>query len=407
MHRPRRWLVLLGPLLGACAAVSPPATPSGADDAGFVFRTADGRGEIALGGLFQVVGRVDDDGRDPRADTQLKRMRPELSGVLNGIRFQLEPKFTENDVELEEAWIGPELPHFLGGHAQVRVGRMKAPFNLEEVRSRRHIDFPTFSILNQFAPAEDHGLFLNGMGPGERWEYGLAVYNGTGSSDTNSSKDVAARVMLHPFVDEPGTFLEHLQLGVAGTFGSQDAAVGGDAIDNETGLPILFFEPNVALSGRRERLGLEAAWFHGPWFAQSEIVAMRQRMTAGGPAERVSFRGAYLTLSRCLTGESKSFAGVDPAAPYDFATGSGSGAWIAALRLSYLDLDETLRDGFIAPGTFVDRIRTASAGLNWVPNRNTIVRSAIVGTLYGDAVTLGLDQSDYEVSALVELQLHF
>jgi hypothetical protein len=135
--------------VGACAAPGPPlASPAGDDGQaeGFALRSADGRDELVIGGLFQVLGRLDDDGRDPRADAQLKRMRPELSGrVRGGFRFQLEPNFAEDGVELEEAWIGPELPHFLGGGAQLQVGRGKAPFGLEEVRSRRHIDFPTFS----------------------------------------------------------------------------------------------------------------------------------------------------------------------------------------------------------------------------------------------------------------------
>jgi len=114
-------------------------------DHGFRIISADGRNELIIEGLIQVVGRRDG-ARDPSSDFVLKRIRPEFSGRIDEhYLFKFEPNFTEHEVELEEAWAGMELWE---GAAVLRVGRMKAPFGLEEVRSRRNIDFPVFSILN-------------------------------------------------------------------------------------------------------------------------------------------------------------------------------------------------------------------------------------------------------------------
>ncbi len=402
--------VSLAALVSACASSGPvPRAPSEARAGaqGFELRSEDGQNALRIGGLFQVLARAESE-RDPAADFELKRMRPEFSGRLAGaLAFNLEPNFSDDDVELEEAWIGPELGRFLGGSARLMLGRMKAPFGLEEVRSRRHIDFPFFSILNQFSPAEDHGLFLNGLSGSGGWEYGLAAYNGTGSSDTNSSKDVAARLMCHPFVGETGSALENLQLGLAATLGSQEEDVGGDTLDNETQQPVLVFAGDAELDGTRARLGLECAWFRGPWFAQSELLALEQEMSATLAEEDIAVRGGYLTLARVLTGEDKTFAGVAPARPFDFETGTGRGAWVLAARYSLLDLDDDLEPALVEPGTFTGRIQSASLGLNWVPNAHAIVRTAVVGSFYDDEVVIDGEPADHEETLLVEFQLHF
>jgi phosphate-selective porin OprO/OprP len=382
-----------------------PSPASVGYDGGFFLRSRDGAAELRVEGLFQTVFGVFDDERDPSTDVELKRMRPELSGRIDELEFRLEPKFTEDDVELEEAWLATRLGR---GDALLMIGRMKAPFGLEEVRSRRHIDFPRFSIVNQLSPAEDHGLFLNGTSAARVFEYGLAAYDGSGNSDTTSSKDVAARLMVHPFRTGAGGALENLGLGAAATLGTQDEDVGGSAIENETGLPVVLFAPGTELDGRRARLGLEAAWFRGPWFAQAELALVEQEMSSSAAEEEVRFSGGYLTLSRALTGEAKTFGGVVPDEPFRFDTLAGRGAFVLALRISELHLDEALAaPGWTEPGTFTDRIRTFSLGLNWIPNRHVIVRNALVLTRYADEVALDEGATDREAAFLLEFQLHF
>ena len=380
-------------------ASAPPREANAAREDGFTLRSADGRSELTFGGLFQTTAGAFGSDRVPVVDFALRRMRPEITGRFgNGLRFTLETNFTDDGVELEEAWVGAE---FQGGESVLRLGRMKVPFNLEEVRSRRHIDFTHFSIVNQFAPAEDHGVFWSKERGEGRIEYGLAAYNGTGASDTTSSKDVAARVMVHPFVHRADSPLRNLQLGVATTVGQQSEDVGDDVIENELGLAVVRFDPDLRLDGTRTRVGLELAWFHGPTFVQSEVIVVSQEMehTTGGG--RIGFRGAYLTVSHALTGETKTFDGVTPARP-------GSGAWVLAARVSELRLDDDLMSlGFVVPGTFTDRIRTLSLGLNWIPNGHVITRAAIVHSDYSEEVTLDAGRDDSELGLLVEAQLHF
>jgi len=386
-------------LLGCAAAPSSPA-PEAAPANGFRFQGA-GDSELVLEGLIQTTLGWFGDDRVPSSDATLKRVRPELSGHVEWLRFKLEPKFTEDEVELEEAWVGADV-----SDGRLMFGRMKVPFGLEEVRSRRHIDFPAFSLVNQLSPAEDHGVFYNGAS-GD-WEYGLSLSNGSGGGDTNASKDLAARAMVRPFAGDEGGTLQHLGLGLAATVGDADEGVGGDGFDNEAGLPVVVFSDGAALDGSRTRVGLEAEWMRGPWFAQGELAVVQQDMSAGAAAHQVGISGGYLTLSRALTGEDKTFGGVDPADPFDLRTGAGRGAWVLALRLSQLELDDDLLAlGLADAGRATDRLRSTSVGLNWIPNRSAIERHALVWSDYGHPVDLGRGRDDGELALVIELQLHF
>ncbi|MFT4540310.1 MAG: phosphate-selective porin [Planctomycetota bacterium] len=374
-------------------------------DDGFRIRSLDGRSEFKIEGLFQSVFGLHQSLRQPSNDMTLKRMRPEFVARVDGsLHMKLEPKFTENEVELEEAWVGTDLA---GGDARLMIGRMKAPFNLEEVRSRRHIAFPFFSLINQFAPAEDHGVFVNGHSSQGSVEWGIAAYNGTGDSDTTSSKDVAARVMLHPCIAVEGSALQNIQVGIAATLGKQSEDIGETTIETETGLPVMTFLDGVMLDGRRLRAGFESAWFHGPWFAQAEIMHVEQRMSAdGGAPMDIEFRGAYLSISHVLTGESISFGGVSPESAHDFASSAGRGAWVLAARASVLEIDEEVA-GLVGPGQFTDRIDSYSLGLNWIPSEHLIIRNSVVHSRYANDVVLDNGATDSETSVIIEVQMHF
>lgn len=363
-------------------------------DGGLVFDF--NSGELVVEGLFEVGTFLTEggasDARDPDSDTYVKRMRPEFAGRFDGgWRFRFEPKFDDSGVELEEAWVGREI---LDGEALLRVGRMKAPFGLEELRSRRHIHFPRFSILNQFSPAEDHGLFVTGRDG--RFEYGMAVYNGTGGSEQDSGKDVALSGMWHSAQAQDSN--SAWQVGAALTFGKQGQALGGDPIKNASGQPVLEFAPGAQLDGDRLRLALQSAWFRGPTMVQAELLSVRQEVTGGGASEDVGLHGFYVDIAHALTGNDLDFGGVQ--GPDD--------SWLVALRLSSLQMgDELDTPGLLTAGTYAESIDSISLGLNWIPNSHMIVRHAWTHSWYGDTVTLGGADVDDEGMFTVELQLHF
>jgi phosphate-selective porin len=383
-----------------------PAHPQVGYEDGFFLRSPDGRYEIVIGGRMQFDAIDYGAERVPESDFMVRRMRLEIHGRFpGGMQFNLEPNFKPEGTEIEEAWLGFDV---FDANARLMFGRMKGPFGLEERSQQGNVDFPRFSVLHQFSPSEDHGVFLYGNSPSKEFGYDVAITNGTGNSDTNGDKDVGARAVWRPFVGDEGRALKNLQIGVAATYGVQDDDVTGESIDNEPQLPVIRFADDLRLDGRRTRVGLEGAWYRGPWFAQAELIGVQQDMSLGTDDRSIGFTGGYLTVSHVLTGEDKSFDTTKPVTPFSFETGQGRGAWILAARLSDLKSDSELESaGFAVPGTFTDHIRTASLGLDWVPNEHVILRQALVHTWYSNDVELDHGSASSEDALMIELQLSF
>lgn len=396
------------PAVNAEATDAAGQAPIAGYDEGFFIQTPDRSFRFTLEGLLQVRGTFYEPGLDERtSDVSLQRMRFELGGELyQRYLFHVEPNFSEDDVELEEAWFGADLAT---QGPRLMFGRMKEPFSLEEMLPRRHIDFPAFSILNQFVPAEDHGVTLLGGSRDAQVEYGAAFYNGTGGDDLNSDKDVAARLVARPWADDEGALFQRLQFGGAVTYGRQDADLAGAELVTETKAPFLEFEPGSSADGERLRLGLEAAWLSGPAALTAEAIQITEDLSGSGGDIENETRGWYATASWVLTGERKLFSGVRPSHPlWAEGASAGSGAWQLALRYSDLELDEALVDGgLVAASSFPDAVRTWDLGLNWYTSANTKVMLHFVHTDYAEEIDFDGESRGSENALIVQLQLHF
>lgn len=392
--------------------VEGPGGPAQEDEEGLFLRSRDGSAELRLGGLLRAEGRWNGAERRPQSEYDLNLVRLDFRGRFEEVfLFRVQPVLEEEDAGLQEAWVGADL---FGGRALFMAGRMRVPFGLEELRTQDFIDFPRFSILHQFTPGPDAGLFLFGRSRSGRWEWNLSASNGNGGSDTTGDKDFAARVAIHPFRDDERTVeaqglagtLERLHVGAAFTVGKQEEEVGGETIDNAVGLPLLRYAPGVLLDGTRTRAGLDAAWHHGPFFAQAELMRIDQEMSLEGTGSDIRYNGGYLDLSYVLTGESKDFEGVRPERP--FGRAGGAGAWILALRYSELHTEgELLASGLVQPETWPGRVRTLELGLNWVLSRHALVRCAWVHSDYSQEVRVNDALVDSEDALILQFQASF
>jgi len=251
-------------------------------------------------------------------------------------------------------------------------------------------------------------VFLYGLTQAGHLEWNIAVYNGTGAGDTGASKDVAGRLMVHPFADADSSVWQGLQLGLAGTLGSQDDSVAGAHVRNAARLDVTEYATGARLDGTRSRLGLEAAWFHGPWMAQAEGLHMTQEMTGSSGGDRVDYSGAYFNLSHVLTGESKDFGRLRPNRPIDPYHGTGRGAWVLAGRVSHMRQGRGLLDrGLVVPETYTESITSFSLGLNWVLSQHLMLRNSWIHSEYGDPVDFGAGPTEREDTFMMELQLSF
>ncbi len=359
-------------------------------DGGFFVRGKDAK--LVLEGLLQVNGVFFEPGAAHESEFVLRRMRLEFSGeFFDRWEFHIEPRFASDGVELEEAWLGFRIDVH-----SFRFGRMKEPFSFEEMASQRHMDPINFSILNQFVPAEDHGITV--IGNFDILEYGLGFYNGTGGDDTTSDKDAALRLVLHPW--------RGLQFGGAVTAGRQETDVSGEELRTEARVPWATYLPATEIEDERIRLGAEAGLLEGPLAVNAELMRLRQEVNE----TTVDLTGGYVQASWVLTGEGKSWKGdrtriwkgVTPDRP--FLRDPDLGAWQLVARWSRLDVDRDLTP-FVTNNP--RRIDSFTFGLAWHANEFVKAKVNYLRTLYDEDVLLAGKTRDNEDALLFQFQIMF
>ena len=387
------------------ALAAPTAFGVAADDALFL-QSTDGRNRIELGGLVQVHATAFGRGSHGRdADVFLRRFRLELSGRIDEQwRFNFEPKFTEHEVELEEAWVGAEVERGL----LLLAGRMKEPFSFEEARAQKHLAFVNFSLLNQFVPAEGHGLTLAGEARDCAWEWGAALYQG-GEEGLNDGDEAAVRGVVRPFAAGPSAW-RALQLGAAATVGRSDGALADVELKSEARVPFATLDPASSSDGVRVRVGVEAAWWGGPVELAAEAARIEQQVEGPLEGEQAALQAWYFGAAWVLTGEARTVKALRPARPLKLrgGEGGGQGALELAGRVSRLHFgDGWSESGVLPAGSDPRRVSSLDLGLNWYLTWNARVKLHGLLTRYAEPIRIGGHATRDEKALLLQLQLHF
>ncbi len=396
------------PLLPMLALTAPcaqqPGAPAPVAHEEFQLHSSGGAYELELGALLQMNLTAFPGGSAGRvSETEFRRFRLEIGGTLDQIwRFNFEPNFAADGVELEEAWIGFELPF----GALLMLGRMKEPFGMEESTPRKRQDFPEYSMLNRWSPAEDHGITVHGeAADGELW-YGVAAYNGTGGEEVNNDKDLAVRLAWRPLgppsADGAQSFL---QLAANATWGVADEDLAGKELFQDARQAFADFETGARLDGTRVRLGSDLTWLTGPNAFMAEVIRIEEEATGSLGAGEPVTRGWLFSATRMLTGEARTWKGVHP----QHALGAdGWGAWQVAARWSEMRFDEAWTDlGMLLPSESASAVRTLDVGLNWYPTRSVSWKLHLLHSFYADEILIGGEPSDGETALLLQVQFAF
>jgi len=174
-------------------------------------------------------------------------------------------------------------------YAQVKIGKFKLPFCMDELTSFRDLDFVdrTFTA-RKLAPGRDIGVMLHGriLKDGLSYQAGVFLHDGENSESKTGVRGVpgyATRVTAQP--------LKNLHLGAA--FVGSDVPEGLNSL-REKGFTTVFVQ------GPRLRFGTEFSWEPGPFSIKSEWVHESEARKGQGIHEenlpaRIS-RGAYVTV---------------------------------------------------------------------------------------------------------------
>ena len=286
--------------------------------------------QIRTPGVFRVdfVGKFQWDARDPGDDPsdfdnyEIHRMRIGIEGELfNRVQFAVERELTEKETgdpdptaRRKSAWKDVYVDANISDAVQVRAGKFKIPFGLEQLTGISNLDFVYRSgTANYLAPARDIGVAVHGRFFDRGLNYWAGVFRQDGDNARSSKIDgadetFAVRVTGTPF--RRIAALAKAELGGAFTL---------SALDNESELPnglrgrtvmsqFVLYEP-VFVKGLRRRYEIDGDWSLGPVGARAEYTHMLDSREGQGLADQdladARGRGWYVSGSWVLTGEEK------------------------------------------------------------------------------------------------------
>lgn len=235
---------------------------------------------------------------------------------------------------------------------KITIGQSKVPFGLDQDASSNETTFLERSLPSDaFGLSRRKGIAFEGKGANHTF---AAMVFGS-SVGGNEASGVAARFTFAPI--NHGNSLLHFGLDATSERPHGDFSFGArpEALPTD---PKLVRTGTITDVARVNRLGLEAAWKHGPVSIQSELL--RAHLSRDNSQPNLDFQGWYVGGSWVLTGESReykngAFKGIVPSRP--------GGAWELSARYSRVNLnDAPVRGGSEHNLTF---------GLNWYANNNT------------------------------------
>ena len=311
-------------------------------------------------------------------------------GVVGTINKDIAYEIVGNGVGGTTNWIDTAFINYgFNKKAQIRTGRFKQPFSLEEQTSSNSIDFMERSYGNQMTPGKRLGAMVHGE-PMTGMTYGVSVYQDGFNEISNQNSlgtKQAARLTLNlaQSQDIKDTVL-HLGLGYTGgdsqvtptnSGNTQEAAqtttratilafrtenrglnnayraqIGGDTLITATDYNQL---ANNSVTINQKMRGIELVGARGPLKFQgetfnSQYVATGQAQTLGSSTYAntkmgVQAKAQYFELMYNITGESwadayksGTFGGIKPKTnfmtDYGGVVGNGTGAWQVGFRAS-------------------------------------------------------------------------
>lgn len=350
------------------------------------------RPSLRAGSVLRIdfIGKFQWDARRPGDDppsfesTEIQRARVGIEGeFLDHFQFSVEHELTERELETSrtsKAWKDVYFEINYTDAAQVRIGKFKVPFGRDQLTGISNLDFIYRSLGSMnLAPARDIGVMVHGD-IGNRVSYWTGVFRQDGENARTqkirgADETGAVRLVVAPFRRPGASVLDQLDLGTGVTVSS---------LSNVSELPnglrgrtimsrYVFFEP-VFVSGRRQRVGVDAEWRWAPLGVRAEYIDVRDTREGQGffdndlPTARA--RAWYVSGAYVITGDRKNW----PVTPRRELARGGAGAVELVGRYERLSFDglggqdEAFRhpraDTILPSG---DRVLTW--GVNWYVNR--------------------------------------
>ncbi len=240
---------------------------------------------------LHLLGQLD--WRDTGAgEIDVRRARVGIKGsAFERIEYELEHDFRNDGDHWRDLFLNVPLARAI----EVRVGRFKAPFSLDQLTAAADLDFADRSLAARYlAPGRDTGVMAHGRLAGRRLRYQLGLFRTGGDNvrdaerlDPRHGAMAAGRFVARPWAGTRSTgWLDQLSVGAAVTLGRVPEGQYSLRGRTVTGEP---FFPDVAVHGIRRRIGVELDWRIGSLAVTGEAMRVRdERLGQGIDDERLA-----------------------------------------------------------------------------------------------------------------------
>jgi phosphate-selective porin OprO/OprP len=365
---------------------------------GFSIKSEDGNYSLKIGGYTQVVAReFADNKRDLGYGSSIipRRVRLIIQGtVAHDFDYYIQPDFgytntyssitapapTAYAVGLQDAWV--DYKYF--PWATIKAGKMKTPFDLENLQDSRYTSFTELGVTSNLSPQRDVGAQLGGSLFDDIVTYAGGIYDGaadkensyggwaTAPGDSNE-KAGTGRIFFKPFKDINIDPLKGLGIGYAASYGK---VKGTDIPSYVTPgqAPIFSYNSGVTADGPQIRTSPQAYYYYKSLGILGEKVESQEELeyTSGSHVyrDKPTNKAWEVTGSYVLTGEDASYNGVTPRNDFNLSSGH-FGAFELVSRYGELKLDGSIfTDNFANLNTSISKENTWGTGINWYLNHN-------------------------------------
>lgn len=309
-------------------------------------------------------------------------------GVLFGrIGYEIERELSDRDGPWRDAFVNVRTTRAI----EVRAGRFKVPFGVEQLVSIMDLDLTYRSAASShLTPGREVGVSVHGRLAGKTVRYEAGYFRNGGDNVRSSERDdprgaptFAARVTASPW-KRPSTAppLKGLTFGAGLTSGV--IPEGPNSLTARTIADDPSFN-RVYVNGRRHRFGADVEWRNGPVAIRAEHILVfderRGQGTDDNDLPEVRTGGGHLGGSWLLTGE-KNDGNITPRHP---VLQGGAGAIEVAARLEWASLGSASGEEPSSSARSAHILRQAqtgwTVGMNWYLNRFARVQTNVIRTV--------------------------
>ena len=356
---------------------------------GFFLATADETFRLQIGGVLHFDTRVFGGGDEATpGGFDIRRGRYDFRGTLYGAdlehQFRLQIEMADTPYLRNAYWIFRFSPAFA-----LQLGQFKSPTGgADWMTEEAQINFIEYSIHPPVTPFFDRGFNTHWSFANRKVQANLALVTGVGSDfevpqgDLDSHKDIAARVMLAPWMGATGSALEGLRVAGSAQQGlaSIRARQGGETGYRTENYQSRWYEwkPATMDLERRTRYGWEAHLIRGPLTVSYEWSRVEwDNLTSytvgvGSLPGRAHADVGQIWVSYFLTGEQKTLDDVfsawrQPKPKKILSLKERTfGAWELVAKYSYKNASEELFDLGILDGS--RKGYAVTGGVRWIWN---------------------------------------